>query len=312
MGLTNYPFGVSSFGIPLVGSGPILTTGNIFFVSSVSGSNGNDGLSPSRPWATVDYAIGRCTANNGDHIIVMPNHAETSTNTAGYWAFDVAGVTCIGLGVYNQRPRLLLDAGIAATITVSAADVKIKNIVVASGTADVTRAINVTGVGCVLEEIEFTDNVADENFLTCVDATGAANTADGLAVINCRWVSADALSGPFVTIANNIVNLQIDSNLIVHEGVTCPIFSQAGTTTMLRSRVTWNYLSGKGANATDLAFDNGGTGNSGVIAHNRVGHADVTSAHVLGAVAGMRFFDNLSVSTDALSGFVLPAIDVDL
>jgi hypothetical protein len=32
----------------------------------------------------------------------------------------------------------------------------------------------------------------------------------------------------------------------------------------------------------------------------------------MGAVGGCGFFDNLSSSTDAVSGFVLPAIDVDL
>ena len=52
--------------------------------------------------------------------------------------------------------------------------------------------------------------------------------------------------------------------------------------------------------------------NNGIIAHNRIGHADVTGAHDLGIEGlGCRLFDNLSVSTDDLSGFVLPALDVD-
>ena len=57
--------------------------------------------------------------------------------------------------------------------------------------------------------------------------------------------------------------------------------------------------------------DTASPNNSGIIAHNRVGHADTTTTITMGAVGGCRFFDNLNVSTDALSGFVLPAIDVD-
>jgi len=64
--------------------------------------------------------------------------------------------------------------------------------------------------------------------------------------------------------------------------------------------------------ANELLLNNDQSDNTGIIAHNRVGHADVTGAHDLGIDGlGCRLFDNLSVSTDSLSGFVLPAIDAD-
>jgi hypothetical protein len=72
-----------------------------------------------------------------------------------------------------------------------------------------------------------------------------------------------------------------------------------------------NFLQ-NGNTANDIAFDNGGSGNSGIIAYNLIGHADVTGAHALGAVAGCRFFENRSTSVDNLSGLLLPAADVDL
>ena len=55
------------------------------------------------------------------------------------------------------------------------------------------------------------------------------------------------------------------------------------------------------------------TASTGIVAHNRVRHADVTTTHDLGINGiGLGLFDNLSVSTDALSGVLLPAADVDL
>ena len=315
MAITNFPNGVSSFGLPLVGSGPIFTTGKVYFVSSVTGSNGNDGLSPDRPWSTVDYAIGRTTANQGDHIIVMPNHAETSTNTAGFWAFDVAGITAIGIGHYNQRPRLLLDAGTTASVTVSAADVKLKNFEIASGTADVTNAIDVTAVGLWLDEIEFNDNVVDENFFVAVDAAGTTDgEVDGLTLTNCRYVTADANAQQFVRLAADVTKFQFHRNLMVSETTATEAAIECATGKDLKlCHITWNMLSNKGGDGwVFISNDTASPNNSGVIAHNRFGHADTTTAHAIGTVGGCRRFDNLSVSTDALSGFVLPAIDVDL
>ena len=65
MSLTRFPRGVSSFGIPVIGAGPIVTTGTVFFVDD-SGSNDNSGLDPEQPFATLAYAESRCTASVGD------------------------------------------------------------------------------------------------------------------------------------------------------------------------------------------------------------------------------------------------------
>ena len=311
MALTNFPNGISSFGIPLIGSGPILTTGNVFFVSSVTGSNGNDGLSAGRPWATVDYAVGRCAANNGDHVIVMPNHAETSTNTAGYWAFDVAGITFVGIGAAKQKPRLLLDAGTAATVTVSAADVTIKNFEFSAGTADVVRCLNVTGAGLWLDEIEFNDNAASENFLIAIDFTSTTDeNSSGFVVSRCRAVSPSVMTN-FISLAADSSNSRILDNVMISESTSVPILCAAGKD-LKQVYIMNNYMSHKmtGGNLF-ITNDTASPNNSGVIAFNFYGHADVSTTHTMGAVGGCRFHENYSVSTDALSGFILPARDVD-
>lgn len=313
LNLTNYtsgfPYGVSLHGVPMLNA----HHGNVWWVNSATGANsgGNDG-SRELPFATLDYAIGRCTANNGDIILLAPNHAETVTGIGGITA-DVAGISIIGLGNYNQRPRFLMDGATTVTFAVSAADVSISNIVMASGHLLVATGFDVTGVGFWADRVEFVDNTTAENWGSPFKATGAANTADGLKITNCRWTPliATVNSLEFLEITDNIADLVMHGNFIAHEGTASPLVLQAGTKVMQRVSIVGNFLSHK-MTAGDLAYDNGGSTNSGIIAHNLIGHADVTGAHVLGAVAGCRFFENRSVSTDALSGFVLPAIDVDL
>lgn len=128
MPMTNFPQGVRSFGIPLIGAGPILTTGNVFFVNSShpKASNGNLGTDPEAPFATIDFAIGKCSANNGDYIIAGPGHVEI-LQASGDVTFDVAGVTLIGIGSGAARPTFSCRTSTAARVAVSAANVTIQN-----------------------------------------------------------------------------------------------------------------------------------------------------------------------------------------
>ena len=319
MAMSNYSGGFADGvlirGMPLTVAHP----GKVFWVlraagavtqGNKTGSNGNDG-SFNAPFATLDYAIGKCTANRGDVIMVKPGHTET-ISTATALALDVAGVAVVGLGVYNSRPTFTLDTATTAELAITAANVSLVNFVIKSNFADIVRAVSTTKAGTSLVGIDFLDTAVDMNVLTPIKAIGGTdNDNDGLSVTNCKWFSPDAASVEFVEITANLENLVIENNQVVTGGTASPLFLVAGTKITRGMSVKWNYLQNANT-AGDLAFDNGGSTNSGIIAHNRIGHADVTGAHVLGAVAGARFFDNLSVSTDALSGFVLPAIDVDL
>ena len=75
----NFSAGLMINGNLVVGS-PMSTTGNVFFVKSTGPNAADDpghGKSPSKPFATIDYAVGQCTASNNDFIWVMPGHVET-------------------------------------------------------------------------------------------------------------------------------------------------------------------------------------------------------------------------------------------
>ncbi len=95
----------------------------------MSGSDGNSGENPEEPLATLDYAIGKCTASNGDIIIAKEGHAETLTTTA---ALDVAGVTIIGLGSGDARPTFTVNAAINGLL-VTAANARIYNLKFVTG-----------------------------------------------------------------------------------------------------------------------------------------------------------------------------------
>ena len=72
MAYTNYPNGMTSFGIPLVGSGIVPTSpGKIFFVNYGTGSDGNRGDSMDRPLKTVEYAYSLMTSGNDDICVLM-------------------------------------------------------------------------------------------------------------------------------------------------------------------------------------------------------------------------------------------------
>ncbi len=285
--------------------------GNVFYVDSARGSDASRTGSRNQPFATLDYAIGRCTADNGDVIILKENHAETILGAGGITA-DVAGITILGCGHYNQRPRFLMDGGTTVTFLVSAADVTIRNCVFASGHADIVTCFNVTGVGAWIDHCEFTDNTVNEDWLVCVKATGADNTADGLRVTNCRWGTAMTSPTEFVEITSNLKGLEVTGNLCINASVAFSIVQVLTTKIITGAVIAWNFIDAEGADGTDLLIDNGGATNSGVVAHNRVAHADATGAFEIGAATGLRFFDNLGVSTEVLQGVLFPNVDVDL
>ena len=287
---------------------PVDLGGNVFYVSSVTGGANNDARSPERPISTLDAAIGLCTANNNDTIVVMANHAETITGAGGITA-DVAGITIIGVGTYNQRPRFLMDAGTAVSFVISAADVTVQNLVFAAGHADVVTCFDITGVGATLLDLEFVNNVVDENFVTPVKATGAANTANGLTIIGCKFLTVDANSAEFLEVTDDLAQLTMLDNVHFVTGSTAgPLILSAGTKNLTFVNIGRNQVQNANT-ANDVFIDNGGSGNSGLVYDNNVGNLDVTAAQTLGAATGMQFFNNKATSTYVASGDVALALD---
>lgn len=156
---------------------------DILFVHSGTGSDAAGyGYTPDSPTATIDYAIGLCTASKGDVIYVLPGHAETVSGAAGINC-DVSGVRIIGIGRGTNRPTITMSA-VASTVAIAAASVTVKNLVFLA-TADTTIVVDVNSTDAVLDSLEIRSTTGKE-FVTGIDINGgAANACDRTTVLNC-------------------------------------------------------------------------------------------------------------------------------
>ena len=143
--------------------------GDIWFVDSgataASDATGY-GQNPDAPFATLDYAIGQCTASNGDVIYVMPGHAENLT-AADSIDVDVAGIKIIGLGWGALKPTFSTTAA-AGSFKIDAANVLVRNIKLVANfatgtTAGMTLTANATDL--IVEQCDWRDTSAANEFL---------------------------------------------------------------------------------------------------------------------------------------------------
>lgn len=137
------------------------TTGNVFYVHYSKGADGltsaGHGLKPESPFKTLDYAVGCCTADQGDTIIIMEGSDESVSSTI---AVDVAGISIIALGAGQSRGMLTAACtGTDNLMEISANDVYLENIYFkgsATGTAVhfimVKGYDNLTVKDCIFEQ----------------------------------------------------------------------------------------------------------------------------------------------------------------
>jgi hypothetical protein len=316
---TNYPNGFASGvtirGLPLTIAHP----GKVFWVyngtallpGQKGGSNGNKGTFDA-PFATVDYAVSQCTASRGDIVFVKPGHAETFAAADGF-DIDIAGVAVVGLGTGTLMPSFTLSAT-TSDVNISAANTSLVNVRFVPSTSDVVRAVQVTAANVTIKDLLVLDAGATNEILTVIKATSTVdNNADGLWIEGCRAYSTSTAVLEFFEYNAHINGLVFKNNIIINEG-TAAGAAIAGATgkNLLNAYIGYNKVSTKPTSG-NLFIESDSTASTGIAENNLIGHADVTGTHDNGLTGmGFRLFDNKSVSTNALSGFVLPAVDVDL
>lgn len=156
----------------LVGAGQLFTSGKVFYVNSSTGSNGAEGTSPDVPFRTIDYAIGRCQANHGDIIVVLPGHAET-ISAAGGITLDVAGISIFGLGSGDARPTLTMSAT-TSSVLVTGASCAMKGFIITNSIDGVTNPLHIQAAGFD-GDIEFRDSSSTVEMVRGVLTTAAAD-----------------------------------------------------------------------------------------------------------------------------------------
>lgn len=198
MPISNYPKGfangINIRGLPL----NIAHPGKVFWVNNsgvlpeggIGASDGNDGTYL-RPFNSLDYAIGRCTAGRGDIIMIMPGHVEAVTATS--IALDVAGVAIVGLGEGDARPLFNFGAT-TSTITVSAANCSISNVVLKATVDSVVAGITLTAAADGLTlNLESRDTSAAVEFISMLVTVSGANNLNVKAV-HRGFAAGDAMT----------------------------------------------------------------------------------------------------------------------
>lgn len=214
----------------LKGSLPVVT-GDVVFVSSVTGNSSGDGSSL-RPFSSIENALGKSGLSAGDTIAVLPSHTETVA-AAGGLTLDVAGIEIIGYGVGSIRPKINFTTAVGASMVVSAANCSMKNFVFTGGIDALTnpvhiQAANFSLVDCVTRDVtgqatDFIVTTAAADYLTIKNwrhegaAAAGADTAISIVggahiTIEDFWIDGNFAVAAIENVTTAATNLTIVGN----------------------------------------------------------------------------------------------------
>lgn len=263
----NFKNGVASFGITQIGSDDSIptTTGIYFFVDSVTGNDGNDGKSKEKALATIDAAINKCTANKGDVIIVMPNHAETISDATSLVP-DVAGISIVGLGNGSNQPEITFD-DTSSQIIVTGANSLFRNLRFVAGVSAIIEGVAVDASNVTFEGCKWTWSTTSYDFLIMarIDAQDYV-TFDG-----CEFEAEPATAGAADAISLDDAEHITIRNCYFHGDFSAACIynasaDAAGKHLVIANNLFYNDDTGAASNGIDL--DNAYTG---IIVGNMIG-----------------------------------------
>jgi hypothetical protein len=234
--------------------------GDIWFVDSGASAAENGagfGKNPDAPFATLDYAVGQCTANNGDTIYLMPGHAETIIAESGV-DIDVAGIRVIGLGHGATRPTFTFTTDVAADFKLAAASTHVENLIFLSGINATTGIVEVTAADCSIVNCEFRDSVGQATDCLVTDE------ATRLLVDGCRFVMAAADGGDSAIMLDECDDAEIRNCYIYgnFDVGAIQFRTTASDRVLIHDCRIWTEAS------EDLAIDDHVTGSTGIIGPN--------------------------------------------
>lgn len=197
MSFTNFKNGVSSLGIPVTGSIPMVLgasgVGKIYFVDATNGSDGNTGLSPAKALATVTRAV--AIAASGDTIALSTNatHSIASGIALTTSRVNFIGLDFTGRQVQQGAKIQLATASTSAYVLKNTGTrnsfVNIKFIQAATA-ATALHVLEEGGEGALYQNCSFVFGVADNLDLTTAHEVVAGS--DSATYLNCTF-GADTL-----------------------------------------------------------------------------------------------------------------------
>lgn len=311
MAYTNFPDGITSFGIPVFGgsAGGIPLANTYWYVDSSTGSNSYEGTW-TNPFATVAYAMSRASAN--DVIVVKAGHTESITS-ATTLVCNVAGVRVVGLGAGPARPTFTISTANTATIAVSAANVGWYNCRVVANFLSIASAFTLsTAAGFQLQGCVFRDTSSVLNFLNIVKSTGAANTIDNINVTGNNWNGLGTTSvNSFILSANDIANATVCWNRVkLARTVDASILMTISAGVLTNLDCGYNAVaSAQTATSNGSLINVGGTTSNGFVYNNYAQTLTTTSDKLFTTTVGLSAFNNYVTGVIGASGFLIPAAD---
>lgn len=268
---------------------------NVFFVDSGATYAADDtvhehGNSWETPFATISYAVEAdlCTASNGDVILVAPGHTESITNatsvtTAGSCIIDIAGVNIIGLGTGSLIPTLTMTTATSATMSITAANCRVKNIKFVSGINNCAVAITAAAGadGLIVEDCQFFDTTTSEFLIGVSIADGCDDCRIRRNYI--RGVLSNGATAGIRLVANSDDTV-IEGNTIIGTYSVANINAESDPTASVGLVIRGNVLYNSTANEPCIS---------------------VHTNHTMGAVVDNRLYGNCGTITQAMANTTL-------
>lgn len=206
---TSNPNSASSYGF-----GDEVVTGRRVYVDSgrTNATDGSEGTSPRRPMATLNGAINKVTANNGDHIYLMPGHSETISADAATDPgpdLTVEGVTVIGMGKGAARATFNFT-DTAADFKMNAANCRIHNILFTAGVNAQVMCLEVSGVDCEVSHCEFRSIGGTNEFLISVNIGLTGADADRFWIHDSVFISDTAAATSAIAFIGTPIDVIIE------------------------------------------------------------------------------------------------------
>ncbi len=186
---------------------------NHIFVCSVNGTDASgNGYSPDVPVATIDYAIGLCTAAKGDVVHVLPGHAETIA-TASAITVDISGLNIIGYGEAANKPVITYGTLTTTTTVISAANCIVRNLRFLNAIDSLAAFVTVSADDVTIEDCEFVGGSTVE----VLNAIGITTTKDNTIIRRCKFIQPTDPTGTNANAGTGAIYL-VDSENVLVEG----------------------------------------------------------------------------------------------
>ena len=235
--------GVSIRGLPILGT----YGAEVFWVDSNNGSNGNNG-NERTPFATLNGAMSKATANKNDIIMLKAGHAEDVAD-ATTQVCDKAGVSVIGLGHGTNAPTFTYTAT-GGSFELDAANTYIHNLRFLASVSAVVVGMNVDAANVTVDGCVWNYDATGDDFLIGVDV----DTVDYAAIQNCRMYAQAATAGAAQGIRLDTANwVTVIGNTLMGDYSAAAIMAEGAAS--LNVNISYNVIYNDDTASTNQGID---------------------------------------------------------